>query len=73
MKTTDQLVRIVAAGGGMRISANGKTTDQLVRIAAAASTKKSRIEIIDVNNFTTDQLVRIAAAGNGAVFFDISE
>jgi len=34
-KTTDQLVRIASAGGGMILDATGKTTDQLVRIASA--------------------------------------
>lgn len=71
-KTTDQLVRIAAAGGGMHIDANGKTTDQMVRIAAAASGKGATINIINSSKKTTDQLVRIAAAGKGCVMFDLS-
>ncbi|WP_067522850.1 hypothetical protein [Endozoicomonas ascidiicola] len=71
-KTTDQLVRIAAAGGGMRIDSNSKTTDQLVRIAAAASVKAANILIINAESKTTDQLVRIAAAGRGCVSFDFT-
>ena len=70
MKTIDQLVRIAAAGGGMRVSATGKTVDQLVRIAAAASTKQGQIAVTDTQFLTVDQLVRIAAAGQGCVFFE---
>ena len=71
-KTTEQLVRIAAAGGGMKIDANSKTTEQLVRIAAAASTKSANIVIINSVTKTTEQLVRIAAAGQGSVTFDFT-
>lgn len=72
-KTTDQLVRIIAAGGGMRIDANSKTIDQLVRMAAAGAKRQSQLVIINAQSKTTDQLVRIAAAGDGCVFFDFTE
>lgn len=68
--TVDQIVRVVAAGGGININAQGKTVDQVVRIAAAASTRQARIVIRNTAFFTVDQLVRIAAAGKGCVFFD---
>jgi ABC-type molybdate transport system substrate-binding protein len=71
-KTTDQLVRIAAAGGGMYIDASSRTTDQLVRIASAASSTGATIHINNSSNKTTDQLVRIAAAGSGCVVFDLN-
>ena len=72
-KSTDQLVRIAAAGGGMQINAKGKSTDQLTRIAAAASNSGAQIAIISSSSKSTDQLVRIAAAGKGCVVFDLTE
>ena len=70
-KMTDQLVRIVSAGGGMIIDGDGKMTDQLVRIAEAASQSGAKIIITNVGTKITDQLVRIATAGKGNVIFDL--
>ena len=70
-KTTDQLVRIASAGGGMIISGKGKTTDQLTRIASSSSKSGAKIIISDVSSKTTDQLTRIASAGNGNVILDL--
>lgn len=75
MKTIDQLVRIAAAGGGLRINASTKTVDQLVRIAAAAGNSmnpnKAQLVLFDLESKSTDQLVRIAAAGKGTVLFEL--
>lgn len=68
-RTTDDLVRIAAAGGGFRLSAGPRTTDDLVRIAAAASSKGARISFTGLGARATEDLVRIAAAGRGAVMF----
>ncbi|MBN9545032.1 MAG: hypothetical protein J0I19_06140 [Alphaproteobacteria bacterium] len=65
----DELVRIVAAGGGMKIDSRLHSPDDLTRIAAAASGKKAHIHFSNCVWLTVDQLTRIAAAGQGAVFF----
>jgi hypothetical protein len=49
-KTTDSLVRIAAAGGGMIIDCKGKTTDSLVRIAAATNQKGSKVIVTNLAN-----------------------
>ncbi|MBW3328801.1 helix-turn-helix domain-containing protein, partial [Klebsiella pneumoniae] len=75
LKTVDQLVRIAAAGGGLRLSASTKTVDQLVRIAAAAGNSitpnKAKLVLFDLESKTVDELVRIAAAGKGCVLFEL--
>jgi DNA replication protein len=70
-KTTEQLVKIASAGGGMILDATAKTTDQLVRIASASSQSGAKIIIANINSKTTDQLVKIASAGEGNVIFDL--
>jgi len=70
MRTTDDLVRIAAAGGGFRLDAAMRTTDDLVRIASAASTKGAHVVFAGLKLRTTDDLVRIAAAGKGSVFLE---
>jgi len=70
-KTTDQLVRIVSAGGGLIIDGESKITDQLVNIASASSQSNSKIIITNISPKTSDQLVRIESAGKGNVILDL--
>lgn len=69
-RTTDDLVRIAAAGGGFTLTASNRTTNDLVRIAAAASGKGSRIAFTGLSTRTTDDLVRIGAASKGSVILE---
>ena len=68
-KTTDDLVKIAAAGGGFRISA-ARPVNDLVRIAAAAANGGAKIIIAKAAAVQTMDLVRIASAGKGRVFFE---
>jgi len=69
-KTTNDLIRIAAAGGGLRFNGGVRTTDELIRIAAAASGHGSRIFLSGMGARTTDDLIRISAAGEGAIVFE---
>lgn len=69
-KTTDELVRIVMAGGGLTIDGSYKSTDELVRLALATNAKGTKLTIINLTYKTTDELVRIAMAGQGNVTLD---
>ena len=71
MRTTDDLVRIAAAGGGFTLQAGLRATEDLVRIAAAASARGSRVTFRSLRMRSTADLVAIAAAGKGAVSFDL--
>lgn len=66
---TNDLIRLVAAGGGLTVSARNFVVEDLIRIASAAANKRSRIVITDANAATVDNLIRIAAAGGGTVEF----
>jgi hypothetical protein len=68
-KMTQDLVRIVSAGGGVQVDASLKLTDDLVRIAAAARQSGARIEIKNSGRKLTQDLVRVASAGGGNVLF----
>ena len=69
-RSTNELVRIAAAGGGFRLDAAARSTDELVRIAAAASSNGARITFYGLGARSTDDLVRIGAAGKGSVFLE---
>lgn len=68
--TTDSLVRIAAAGGGLIMDSKGHTVDNLVRIAAATKQNGAKIILTNISGFTVDSLVRIGAASDGNVIFD---
>lgn len=65
--TTNDLVRIASAGGGLTLSATGRSVNDLVRIASAASSKGAQLTITELKQFLVNDLVRISAAGNGCV------
>jgi hypothetical protein len=69
MRSTDELVRIAAAGGGFYLKASVRPTLDLVRIAAAAA-QGARIHFSGLGMRPTDEIVRIAAAGKGSIVFD---
>ena len=73
LRTTNDLVRLAIAGGGMIVSAETKTTSDLVRIAIAAKGKgKGKVIFKNLNMRTTDDLVRIAIAGGDNVILDLT-
>ena len=66
---TDEIIRIVANGGGVMVDAS-KPTDDLIRIAANAAGKATAI-IRDAARKPTDELIWIAANGKGSIIFDL--
>lgn len=69
-RTTEDLIRIAAAGGGFRLAAGLRTTEDLIRIAAAASNKGAQLYLTGLQTRTTEELIRIGAAGKGSVVFE---
>lgn len=64
------LVRIAAAGGGLRIDCSKHMVSDIVRIAAAASQSRAMIILENSGKLMTSDAVRIAAAGKGYVIFN---
>lgn len=69
-RLTDDLIRIAAAGGGLRLDASARMTDDLIRIAAAAKTGGAHLFLSGMSARMTDDLIRIGAAGKGSVVFE---
>lgn len=70
MRPTNDLVRIVHAGGGMEVDLGMRPVEDIVRIAHAASNEPGTRLVIDgMQMRTAEDLIRIAAAGKGAVVF----
>jgi 5-enolpyruvylshikimate-3-phosphate synthase len=67
--TTNEIQRIVSAGGGVEISADGKMANELQRIASVASNSGATVRIKDASNLISNEMQRIASAGGGNVIF----
>ncbi|MCK1437385.1 MULTISPECIES: hypothetical protein [unclassified Bradyrhizobium] len=68
-RSTEDLMRIAAAGGGFSINGAPRSVQDLMRIAAAAGAKGSRVTFTGLGFMTAEDLMRIAAAGKGCVEF----
>ena len=70
-RSTDDLVKIAAAGGGLILDGETKSTDELIQIASAAAESEGLVTISNVGEKNTDELIQIAAAGDGSVIFEL--
>ena len=70
MRRTDDLVRIIGAGGGLFLDASVRPTDDLVRLALAANRSGAVLRLKGLHMRSTDDLIRIALAGAGKVVFE---
>jgi len=69
-RTSTDLIRIAAAGGGYKLDASARPTADLVRIAAAASQSGASIYFSGMSNRSTADLIRIGAASKGCVVME---
>ena len=69
--TNEDIVQILANGGGLRIETAGKQTDDLANFAAHARSGHARLTLIVNSRLTAPDLITIAANGRGSVEFEI--
>ncbi|MBL9121133.1 MAG: hypothetical protein JNL80_14585 [Phycisphaerae bacterium] len=68
-RSTEELIRLAAAGASFTISGTHRAFDDILRIATAAKMGSARICLTDLGDGDFDTLLRIAAAGPGVVDF----
>ena len=68
--STDDLVKIADAGGGLTLDADAKSKDELVQIATAAAGSDAGVTFRNVTALAVDDLVEIAKAGDGCITFE---
>lgn len=69
-RTTDELIQIVAAGGGLILDAAPRPTNDLIQIASAASGNRVPLQFRGMDTRPTSDLIQIAAAARGCVMFE---
>lgn len=63
-RTTDNIIRVVKAGGNINVNAERMTTDNMIRVAKAAVVSGSIVTFKGLHKHTTNNLIRIAKAGD---------
>ncbi len=66
-RSTDDLIGILKAGGGLKLTATDRSTEDLVLIASAAADWGVAVTFSGLEDRSTDDLVLIAEAGQGSV------
>ncbi len=69
-RSTQEIMQIVAAGGGITMNGAARSTQELMQIAAAGASKGSRVTFTSLAARSTQELMQIAAAGRGCVSFE---
>ena len=68
-RVMSDLIKILAAGGGLTLDASNRVTSDLIRLAAAAASGNAQLCLTSISDRVMSDLVRIAAAGKGRVTF----
>jgi hypothetical protein len=66
-RVTNDLVRIAAAGGGLKFNGGPRTAEDLIRIAAAIANGGGTLYLTGMSGRTTDDIIRIVSVGKGRV------
>jgi hypothetical protein len=66
-RSTDDLIRLLKAGSGLKLTATDRSTEDLVRIASAAADWGVAVTLSGLEDRGTDDLVLVAEAGQGSV------
>lgn len=66
-RSTEDLIRVVQAVAGLKLTATDRSTDDLVRIASAAADWGVPVTFAGLEDRSTDDLVLIADAGQGSI------
>ena len=70
--STEQLVEIATAGGGLTMDASTMTFTEMRAITAAANTGKAKITLKKVSGLTWIQLKELGALAPGLITFDFT-
>lgn len=70
-KTTDNVIRLLNAGGTLSINGENYTTDNIVRILNTAKANNSVLTVRNSDKFTTDNLIRMINAGRENLILEL--
>lgn len=70
-RTTDNVLRLLKAGGNISVDAKEMTTDNILRVVTVAVEMGKVVTFRNLENHTTDNILRIVKAGGDNVILEI--
>ncbi|MBL4569687.1 MAG: hypothetical protein JKY21_00810 [Alcanivorax sp.] len=70
-KSTENIIRLVKAGGNLSVDAEGISTDNILRIVKASIQVGKIITLRNLQDKSTDNLLRVIKAGGENVILEI--
>lgn len=70
-RSTDDVLRILKAGGNISVDAKERSTDNILRIVTVAVEMEKIVTFRNLEIHSTDSILRIVKAGGGNVILEI--
>ena len=70
-RSTDNVIRLVKAGGSLSINCDGKSTDNVLRIIKVANASGNAITLRNLDDHSTDNVLRIIKASDDNISLEI--
>jgi hypothetical protein len=69
--TLEQLGKILASGGSLKLAASSYSVSQLAALASAAAAGRASLELNELSALTAAQLTKLAQLAPGLILFDL--
>lgn len=70
-RTTENIIRLINAGGNLSVNCEGKTTDNILKIIHSAQSKNTKLTLRNLEGHTTENIIRIIQVSGDSVMLEI--
>jgi hypothetical protein len=70
-RNTDNIIRLLKAGGNLSVDSEGRNTDNILRIVKTASSMGKVVTLRNLDKHNTDNILRIIKAGGDNVIVEV--
>ncbi len=70
-RSTDNVIRLVKAGGSLSINCDGRSTDNVLKIIKVANASENTITIRNLDDHSTDNVLRIIKASGDNILLEV--
>ncbi|WP_299198967.1 hypothetical protein [uncultured Amphritea sp.] len=70
-RSTDNTLRLLKAGGNLKVSAEGKSTENLLRIVKLAAANQKLITVSNLEGKSTENVLRLIKAGGDYLIAEV--